>query len=70
MSVGKAGNSKIRISFFSNETSNFVKTMGKSHKITSYLYDKSKILGPKIWSQGTNLGYLGPGSQADLDGLF
>ena len=55
---------------FSNETSNFVKTMGKSHKITSYLYDKSKILGPKIWSQGTNLGYLGPWSQVDLDRLF
>ena len=29
-----------------------------------------KILTKKIWSLGTNLGYPGPGSQADVDGIF
>ena len=29
-----------------------------------------KNLTKNFWSLGTNLGYLGPGSQADLDGIF
>ena len=33
------------------------------HKITSNFYDMRKILRKKFWSQGTPLGYLGPGSQ-------
>ena len=33
------------------------------NEITSYFYDERKILMQKIWSLGTPLGYLGPGSQ-------
>ena len=29
-----------------------------------------KILMKIFWSLGTNLGFPGPGSQADLDGIF
>ena len=36
------------------------------HKITSDYHDMRKILTKKFGSQGTNLGSLGPGSQADL----
>ena len=44
--------------------------MKNYHKITSYFHDKRKILRQKFWSLGTNLGYLGPGSQADLGEIF
>ena len=33
------------------------------HKITSFEDDMRKFLRPKIWSQGTPLGSLGPLSQ-------
>ena len=44
----------------------FDKHIHKMHKITSYIYDLRKILTKKIWSQGTPLGSLGPGSQEAL----
>ena len=44
----------------------FDKHIHKMHKITSYIYDLIKILTKKIWSQGTPLGSLGPGSQEAL----
>ena len=36
------------------------------HKITSYFYHLRKFLKKNFWSQGTPLGYLGPGSQEAL----
>ena len=36
------------------------------HKITLLQDDMRKILDLKIWSQGTPLGSLGSGSQADM----
>ena len=44
--------------------------MAKVHKITSYFYDKRKILNQKFWSHGTPLGSMGPGSQQDPDEIF
>ena len=44
----------------------FVKQISKMHKITSHFYDMRKILTKTFWSQGTPLGYLGPGSQEAL----
>ena len=38
--------------------------------IHNYTYDMRKILDQKFWSQGTHLGYLGPGSQKGLDEMF
>ena len=35
-------------------------------KITSDSYDMRKFLTKKFWSQGTNMGSLGPGSQKAL----
>ena len=42
------------------------KQIHKMHKITSDFYDMRKILTKKIWSQGTYLGSLGPGSREAL----
>ena len=36
------------------------------HKIRSFQDDMRQFLRPKIWSQGTPLGSLGPGSQGAL----
>ena len=36
------------------------------HKVTYDFYEMRKILTKKFWSQGTSLGYLGPGSQQDV----
>ena len=48
------------MTYFSAKTSVFVTYIEKSHKITSNFHHKRKFLGPKIWSQGTRLGWLGP----------
>ena len=40
------------------------------HEITSLEDDMRKILSPKIWSQGTPLGSLGPLSLKDPDQRF
>ena len=44
--------------------------MAKVHKITSYFYDKRKILNQKFWSHGTPLGSMGPGSQKAPNEIF
>ena len=56
--------------YFPSETSYYAISMKKSHKITFYFHIKRKILRPKIWSLGTYLGSLGPGSQEALDEIF
>ena len=40
------------------------------HKITSFEGDMRKFLRPKIWSQGTPLGSMGPLSLKDPDQRF
>ena len=55
---------------FGHKTSNFDQQPPKPHKITSYFYEKRKFLRKIFWSLGTNLGYPGAGSQADLDETF
>ena len=40
------------------------------HKITSFEDDMRKFLRPKIWSQGTPLGSMGPLSLKDPDQIF
>ena len=59
-----------KLACFWHKTSNFDQQPPKYHKITSYFYDKRKILRPKIWSLGTHLGYPGAGSRADIDKTF
>ena len=50
------------ITSFFNFTAFFAKLIPKMHEITSYFYDKRNLLTQNIWSHGTPLGYLGPGS--------
>ena len=57
----------IKMTCFQNFWPLFAKQINKMHKITSDFYDMRKILTKKFWSQGTSLGYLGPGSQEALD---
>ena len=40
------------------------------HKIRSYEDDMRNFLSQKLWSLGTPLGSLGPGSQKGLPGIF
>ena len=48
----------------------FAKQINKTHKITSDFYDIRKILTKKFWSQGTNLGSLGPVSREAFNEIF
>ena len=48
----------------------FAKQTAKMHKIASFEDDMRKILRPKIWSQGTPLGSMGPLSLKDPDQRF
>ena len=48
----------------------FAKQTAKMHKITSFEGYMRKFLRPKIWSQGTPLGSLGPLSQKAPDQRF
>ena len=45
-------------------------SMAKVQKITSYFYDKRKILSQKFLSHETFLGSMGPESQQDADEIF
>ena len=51
---------------FSSFSAYFDKQIHKTHKITSYENNQSKIWYPKFWSLGTTLGYMGPLSLQDV----
>ena len=55
---------------FSAKSPVFTTWIEKLHKITSDFHPKRKILRPKIWSHGTDLGYPGPVFQKGPDEKF
>ena len=58
------------MALYSSISAFFAEQTAKMHKITSFEDDMRKFLRPKIWSQGTPLGSMGPLSLKAPDQRF